>query len=103
VGIVVWTLGEIIQAPLNFAVVADLAPVERRGQYQGLFQMSWGASLILAPLVGSFVLQQFGGAVLWMGCLVLGVLLGIGQLALAPGRGRRLAQLSGSGLSTALD
>jgi len=99
-GIVLWTLGEIVQAPLNFAVVADLAPVDQRGQYQGLFQMSWGASLILAPLVGSFVLQQFGGPVLWTGCLVLGLLLGLGHLSLAPARGRRLAQLAGSRLAT---
>jgi MFS family permease len=41
--VVVWTLGEIAAATLMSALVADLAPRQMRGRYQGMLGMAWGA------------------------------------------------------------
>jgi MFS family permease len=94
-GVVIWTLGEVGVLPVANTVVADLAPTHLRGRYQGAFGMSWGVASFVAPLLGSYVLQEFGSLPLWLGTLALGLLVAAGHLALAPRlareRERRLA------------
>ena len=80
--IAVWTAGEIVMAGIGPAVAADAAPPSRRGAYQGLFHMSFGIAALTAPAAGSFVLGRFGPAVLWTGCLAVGLCSAAGQLAL---------------------
>jgi MFS family permease len=72
--IVVWTAGEMAFLPIASSVVADLAPAELRGSYQGAYQITWGLTAFLAPLVGGLVLGRLGPAVLWPACAVAGVL-----------------------------
>jgi MFS family permease len=86
----VWTLGEIAGSTVAPAIVADLSPVELRGLFQGTYGAAWGLSAFAGPLVGGAVYQQFGAGVLWFGCLVLGLLLAGGYLAL----GRRARHLA---------
>ena len=52
VGVVLWTAGEMCILPVANAMVADLAPVERRGRYQGGYSLSWGLAVASAPLLG---------------------------------------------------
>jgi MFS family permease len=71
--IALWTAGEIGISTAAPALVADLAPIDRRGAYQGTYQLAWGTANTIAPALGSLVLARFGGAPLWLGCLVAGV------------------------------
>jgi MFS family permease len=82
-GVIIWTLGEIGVLPVANAMIADLAPVELRGRYQGAYGFAFGLAVCLSPALGMLVLQRFGSVALWSGCLVLGVSIGAGQLALA--------------------
>src|SRR5262249_8223647 len=41
-GVVTWTVGEMGVLPVANTVVADLAPLELRGRYQGAFGLSFG-------------------------------------------------------------
>ena len=84
IAVVVWTIGEILTLPIANAVVADVAPAAMRGRYQGAYGLSFGLAGFVAPLAGTFVLQRFGSAALWGGCLVLGALVAAAQLMLAP-------------------
>ena len=90
-GVVLWTVGEVAQSPVAATVVADLAPAGLRGRYQGAFSMSWGIAFTLAPLAGGAVLDRFGGAALWLGCLGAGIAVALGHLAAGGPRRRRLA------------
>ena len=92
-GVVLWTIGEVVGFPVAATLVADLAPAELRGRYQGLFSMSWGVSFTVAPLVGGEVLSRLGPRALWLGCLAAGALVAAGYLATAAPRRRRLAAL----------
>jgi MFS family permease len=103
VAIAIWTLGEIGQAPVGPSIVADLSPANRRGSYQGLYLMAWGASSVCAPILGSRVLGRWGSSVLWYGCGLLACGCALGHLALAGRRGRRLAELRGGGLPALAD
>ncbi len=68
VGIVIWTIGEILSAPLFPAIVADLSPPDLRASYQGAFQITFGAAAALAPVLGGLVMSRYGSDVLWAAC-----------------------------------
>jgi MFS family permease len=87
--VVVWTLGEMLNAPSNAALLAALSPATMRGRYQGLFGLSWQLASFVAPVLGGFVQQEAGAAWLWLGCLGLGLLAGAWNLAAGPARERR--------------
>lgn len=67
-GVVLWTLGEIVMAPRISAVVADLAPPALRGSYQGALMFSHAAGSFLGPLGGGWILATRGAPSLWLAC-----------------------------------
>jgi MFS family permease len=91
-GALLYTVGEVLGFPVASALVAELAPPELRGRYQGAFHMSWGMAFALSPLVGGEVLHRFGGPALWLGCLATGAVAAALHLAVGPARRRRLAR-----------
>jgi MFS family permease len=93
-GTLLWTLAEVVGFPCQSALVADLAPPELRGRYQGAFSMTWGGALMLSPLAAGATMERWGAGAVWAGCLALGVLLAAAHLAVAPARRRRLAALA---------
>jgi MFS family permease len=70
-GVVLWTLGEIGFATATPTLVAELAPVDQRGAYQGTYQLAWGTASTVAPTLGSLVLVPCGRGALWLGGLGL--------------------------------
>lgn len=88
--VAVWTVGEVLGAGVLAALVARLAPPHLRGRYMGVFGMSFGVSAVLAPALGTQVLQHLGEATLWAGCLVLCAVAGTGLLVVARSVGRRV-------------
>jgi predicted MFS family arabinose efflux permease len=87
--VTVWTLGEIVGAGVLGALVATIAPVHLRGRYMGVFGASYGASSILAPGLGTQVLQHLGEGALWTSCLVLAAGSGVGLLLVSRAADRR--------------
>jgi MFS family permease len=77
---VIWTLGEIGNTPTSSSIVARMALTELRGRYQGLYQLSWSGSAVLAPLVGGTLFTEFGGTPVWIGCVGLAGAAGLMQL-----------------------
>ncbi|MEU6056348.1 MFS transporter [Streptomyces xanthochromogenes] len=83
--VVVWTTGEMLQAPTAIAVAAARAPEDQRGRYQGMYGMAWSAAAFLAPAGGGLLLDRWGATVLWSVCAVTGTVAGVGW-ALVTGR-----------------
>jgi len=92
----IWTLGEIIGATVAPSVVADLAPIDKRGLYQGVFGAAWGLAFFTGPVLGGWIYQTRGATGLWAACLLAGVLLFAGYLALGRVAQRRMALVSGA-------
>jgi MFS family permease len=97
--VLVWTLGEIAFTAVAPAIVAGIAPESLRGRYNGVIGLAYGASAFVAPLVGTRLLHEFGGGVLWGSCLVASVVSAAGIVALGPRLRRRLAAVSQPSLS----
>jgi MFS family permease len=79
---VVWTVGAGFVLPVGNAVVADLAPAEARGRYQGAYGLAFGLAACVAPAAGAWALERLGSEALWSACLAAGLAAAAGQLAL---------------------
>ena len=86
--VLVWTLGEIIYAPVAAAYVADLAPEHLRGRYQGAWGLTWGLAFVLAPGLGAAI-YAWNPDGLWLTCGLLGLLAALLLLEQRPRRARR--------------
>lgn len=82
---VIWTFGEMITSPGISSYVADIAPASRRGEYMGLFTMTWSVAFIVAPWAGTQLLAHVGPRLVWPILGGLGVLSALGYARL-PGR-----------------
>jgi MFS family permease len=71
--VLIWTIGEIVYAPVASAYVADIAPVHLRGRYQGAWGLMWGLAFMLGPGLGA-VFFAWNGDAFWLFCGVLGAL-----------------------------
>ncbi|MDD4859514.1 MAG: MFS transporter, partial [Dehalococcoidales bacterium] len=56
---VVITAGEILFSPTTLAIVGELSPREKRGQYMGFFGLSQTLGVSLGPLAGGILLDVF--------------------------------------------
>jgi len=63
--VVVLTFGEMILLPGSAAYAAEIAPAGRRGEYMGLYTMSFSIAFSLGPLAGASILQRWGPHSLW--------------------------------------
>ena len=88
---VLWTFGELGTFPIAATTVANLAPTEARGTYQGLYNLVWALSNGAAPLVGGWIISGFGSHVLWVCCTVMFLLVAAGLYATKGGRERAIA------------
>lgn len=91
IGTALWTVGEVVGFPVASTVVANLAPAELRGRYQGAFAMCWGVAFTIAPLGAGEVIQRLGARALWLICFGVALAVSAGHLFTAESRRRRLA------------
>jgi MFS family permease len=78
--VAIWTLGEMISAPIAYAYLADIAPEHLRGRYQGLYELSWGIGGVAGPALGAVVFSATPTG-LWLLCGGLGLVAALFVLA----------------------
>jgi MFS family permease len=83
--VAIWTLGEMVAAPVGYAYVADIAPDHLRGRYQGLYGLFWGTGSVTGPAIGSWLLAQSVTG-FWFLCGILGLVAAILVLLGRPAR-----------------
>lgn len=89
---VLWTFGELGTFPIAATTVANLAPAEARGTYQGLYNLVWSLSNGAAPLVGGWIIGGFGSRTLWICCTVMFLFVAAGLYATKGARERAVAR-----------
>ncbi len=63
--VAVWTFGEMILMPGSAAYAAEIAPAGRRGEYMGLYTMSFSFAFSVGPWLGAVLLDIHGPQTLW--------------------------------------
>lgn len=92
--VLIWTLGEMMNAPANSTMIASLSPAALRGRYQGVFSLSWSVAGFTAPIAGGYLQEHAGNTALWLLCAALGLVVAAAQVASGPARERRALVLS---------
>nr|WP_190255842.1 MFS transporter [Dactylosporangium sucinum] len=87
----IWTVGSMIAAPPNAAVIAELSPEALRGRYQSVFYLVFPAASFIAPAAGGASLEHLGNWH-WAICGALGLAAAAGHLLIQPARERRVAK-----------
>ena len=70
--IVLWTIGEMLSAPMMTAFVANRSDATNRGRYMGAFGLCFSVGSMIAPILGTQTYDSFGPGAVWGACLVLG-------------------------------
>jgi MFS family permease len=83
--VAIWSLGEMVAAPVGYAYVADVAPEHLRGRYQGMYGLFWGTGSVTGPALGTALLA-LSATGFWLLCGVLGLLAAILVLGARLGR-----------------
>lgn len=63
--IILITIGEMISFPFSSALVLDRTNEQNRGDYMGLYTSMFSSSFIIAPLIGTWLADNYGFGVLW--------------------------------------
>ena len=92
--VVIWTIGEMIYAPVSGAYVANLAPEKYRGRYMGLWHSMFSGGMLLGPILGTMLYQHDPNS-LWVVCGVVGVMAAL--LAMVRVRSAPPSSLRGEG------
>jgi len=70
--VVIWTFGEMILMPGSSAYAAEIAPPERRGEYMGLYTMSFNVAFAVGPWLGASIVGKWGATTMWGAAFVSG-------------------------------
>ncbi|MCB0633705.1 MAG: MFS transporter [Saprospiraceae bacterium] len=70
---IILTMGEMMAMPFASTYAAGRAHPNRRGQYLGLYSMSWGLALIIGPTAGLWLAETYGFITMWWGACLLNV------------------------------
>src|SRR3990170_1926919 len=68
---VILTVGEMIMVPTSTTLTANLAPVEMRGRYMGLYSLTWTISVGLGPVLGGLLNDRLAPVAMWYGACLL--------------------------------
>ncbi len=80
--IIAVTFGEILSFPFNATVALQRSVPGNRGQYMGLFSITFSISAIVGNSGGLYLADKYGFTVLWLGCAGLVLLSVVGLIVL---------------------
>jgi MFS family permease len=83
VSMIILTIGELIMIPTSTALTANLAPPDMRGRYMGVYGLTWGVAMGIAPVLGGTLNDRVAPVAIWYAGLVLGMMAALGFLVLA--------------------
>lgn len=68
-----FTFGEMFTFPIGTSFVTSIAPKQKIGSFMGAYNMAFNISLVIAPLLGTFLLDSYGLASFSIAMALLGV------------------------------
>ncbi len=80
--VLVMTFSEMLSMPFMNTFWISRANDYNRGEYAGLYTMSWSAAQILAPVTGSLIINYGGFSLLWWALSALSVIAATGYFLL---------------------
>jgi len=88
ISMVIMTIGELIATPTATSLVANLAPMDMRGRYMSIYQLTWPAAS-LGPVIAGYFNDNFSPAAIWYCGFFYGLLGALGFFVLHRIYGKR--------------
>lgn len=82
IDVAIWTLGEMIAAPVASSLVADLAPETQRGRYMGFYGLTWSLGFSGGAVAGGYWLSHLDPHTLWYAAFGIGFFSALSYLML---------------------
>jgi MFS family permease len=79
---VVITIGEMVVAPIEQALVARMAPEDMRGRYNAVFGFTWVIPGIVGPLLAGLVMDNLDPRWVWYAAGLIGLVAALGFVAM---------------------
>lgn len=64
---VIMTIGELIVMPTSNAMVANMAPPDKRARYMGIYSLTYTFGTGVGPIAGGILSDRFGPPAIWYG------------------------------------
>jgi MFS family permease len=80
--VVILTIGEMLTFPLLSSFIANRGQGAKRGQYMGLMTFTFSLSFVIGPLLGSYILHDFGAEIMWLSVVAAGLIILPGYLVI---------------------
>jgi len=71
---VIITIGEMVAVPVSQAIVANLAPEDKRGRYMAVYGISWGIPFAVGPYLAGQVMDNMDPRILWYAAGIIGLI-----------------------------
>lgn len=72
------SLSEILAMPYMVTVTTKRAPVGKQGEYMGLYTFSFSSAFVLAPFLGTRIIDTYGFSTLWYAVGMLALVTAVG-------------------------
>ena len=92
--VVIFTLGEMANAPVIQSIVANIAPSDMRGRYMATFMLGRGIASAIGPVAAGFVMDNYDPRWVWIGGGILLCMVAVSYLALNRKAGARYEAVS---------
>jgi len=77
-GMLILSIAEIFAMPFMVTFVVQRSTINNRGSYMGLYSFSFALGHVLSPIMGTFIIEQYGFETLWWASMILAALVGLG-------------------------
>jgi MFS family permease len=61
------TIGELMISPTSNALVANMAPPDKRARYMGIYSLTYTFGTGIGPVAGGVLSDSFGPSAIWFG------------------------------------
>lgn len=82
IAMVIITVGEMINAPVSEAIVARLAPEDKRGRYMAIYGFSWFVPNLVGVVITGTIMEKYNSNWVWYLCGIVSLIAVFGYLAL---------------------
>jgi MFS family permease len=89
---IIITIGEMIVSPTSQALIAQLAPEDKRGRYMALFSFSWMIPSMIGPLAAGIILDNYNPNWVWYAGGILTFISAVGYMSLHSAVKKRISQ-----------
>ena len=91
---VIITIGEMVIAPIEHTLIANIAPEDMRGRYMAAYHLGWGIAASVGPLAAGIIIDNYNPDWVWYASGIICSMVALGYFVLKTHIGERFQPLA---------